>query len=167
MAKQPVSLRPIRAVDLPFDVADPGYEDFGPRPPLTAPLSCRLDDDGGMGVFVDDRIVGTVSWHWTQWGPNAASRTPMIGISLVPAERHHGHGTVAQRLLVDLLFRHTPVNRVEAHTDVDNVAEQRALEKVGFTREGTVRGAQWRDGAFHDGFLYGVLRSEWSRLAPL
>ena len=53
------------------------------------------------------------------------------------------------------------MNRVEAHTDVDNVAEQRALEKVGMTREGTTRGAQWRNGAFRDGYSYSVLRAEW------
>ena len=51
-------------------------------------------------------------------------------------------------------------NRVEAHTDVENVAEQRALEAAGFTREGTTRGAQWRDGAYRDGFLYAILRSD-------
>ena len=68
---------------------------------------------------------------------------------------------IEQRQLVELFFRHTPVNRVEAHTDVDNVAEQRALEKVGMTREGTTRGAQWRNGAFRDGYSYSVLRAEW------
>jgi RimJ/RimL family protein N-acetyltransferase len=49
---------------------------------------------------------------------------------------------------------------VEAHTDVENVAEQRALEAAGFTREGLIRGAQWRDGAYHDGYLYAILRGD-------
>ncbi len=53
------------------------------------------------------------------------------------------------------------MHRVEAHTDVQNLAEQRALEKAGFTREGVTRQAQWRGGALHDGYLYSVLRSEW------
>jgi RimJ/RimL family protein N-acetyltransferase len=63
----------------------------------------------------------------------------------------------AQALLVDFCFAHTTTNRVEAHTDVENVAEQRALEAAGFLREGRIRGAQWRDGAYRDGFLYAVL----------
>ena len=41
----------------------------------------------------------------------------------------------AQQLLIRYLFAHTPVNRVEATTEIANVAEQRALEKAGFTRE--------------------------------
>lgn len=85
----------------------------------------------------------------------------MIGIWLYAGSRGAGVGTQAQRLLVDMLFRHTATNRIEAHTDVDNVAEHRALERAGFTVEGVVRGAQWRDGRFRDGRLYSVLRAEW------
>ena len=58
------------------------------------------------------------------------------------------------------LLAHTAVNRVEAHTDVDNIAEQRALEGAGFMREGLIRGAQWRDGANRDGYLYAVVRDD-------
>jgi RimJ/RimL family protein N-acetyltransferase len=86
----------------------------------------------------------------------------MIGIWLTAAARGRGAGTEAQRQLVDLFFLHTAVNRVEAHTDVENLAEQRALEKVGFRQEGVTRGAQWREGAYHDGFLYSILRADWA-----
>jgi aminoglycoside 6'-N-acetyltransferase len=50
--------------------------------------------------------------------------------------------------------------RVEAQTDVTNLAEQRALEKAGFTREGVLRKAQWRGGAYHDLVVYSKLRGE-------
>ena len=105
--------------------------------------------------------MGVVSWHWVQWGPTAPSRCPMIGISLLATYRGQGVGTQAQRALADLFFRQTTVNRVEAHTDIENVAEQRALEKAGFTREGLIRGAHWRDGRHRDGPLYSILRAEW------
>jgi RimJ/RimL family protein N-acetyltransferase len=84
----------------------------------------------------------------------------MIGIWLRPEHRGRGLGRQAQRQLAELFFAHTTVHRVEAHTDVENVAEQRALEAAGFTREGITRGAQWRDGAYHDGILYAVLRTD-------
>ena len=58
------------------------------------------------------------------------------------------------------LFDTTEVNRIEAQTDVDNVAEQRSLEKAGFVREGTIRGAQFRAGAYHDLVTYSILRDE-------
>jgi RimJ/RimL family protein N-acetyltransferase len=158
-----VMLRPLRAGELAEPrVPEDGFDDFGPREGLDRPPPCRIDGDGSLAVVVDDAVVGGVGWRWSQWGPSAGSRCPMIGIWLQPSARGLGVGTEAQRRLVDLLFRHTTSNRVEAHTDVENVAEQRALERAGFSREGVVRGAQWRDGAFHDGYLYSVLRREWA-----
>jgi RimJ/RimL family protein N-acetyltransferase len=54
----------------------------------------------------------------------------------------------------------TRVERLEASTDMGNTAEQRALERAGFTREGTLRYAQFRDGEFHDLVLYSRLRDD-------
>ena len=36
--------------------------------------------------------------------------------------------------------------RVEAATDVDNLAARRAADQAGFTHEGTIRGGQLRNG---------------------
>lgn len=108
----------------------------------------------------DGELAGNVSWHYVHWGPNRASWCPMIGIWLRPSARGRGIGRAAQRALAELFFAHTQVNRVEAHTDVENIPEQRALEAAGFVREGLIRGAQWRDGAYRDGYLYAVLRDE-------
>jgi RimJ/RimL family protein N-acetyltransferase len=71
-----------------------------------------------------------------------------------------GHGSAAQRMLAGYLFATTPVNRVEASTDVENIAEQKALERAGFTREGVLRGAQFRDGGWHDLVGYARLRDD-------
>lgn len=156
----------LRAVQVPdlelLDGADAPFLDFGPRAPRTKVPAAGLDDSGALAVTEDEgRILGGfVSWHWTQWGPNAASRCPNIGIWIRASARGRGIGRQAQRQLAELFFRHTAVNRVEAHTDIENVAEQRALEAAGFRREGLVRGAQWRDGAYRDGYLYAITRSD-------
>jgi len=34
------------------------------------------------------------------------------------------------------------------------------IEKAGFTREGVMRGVFWRDGAYRDGVLYSLLRTD-------
>ena len=92
----------------------------------------------------DGEPIGIVGWHAVGYGPNAESSGWNIGIALLPEARGHGHGTDAQALLAAYLFENTDVNRIEAQTDVDNIAEQRSLEKAGFVREGTARGAQFR-----------------------
>jgi RimJ/RimL family protein N-acetyltransferase len=115
---------------------------------------------GPLFVVLDDRVIGDVGWREQAYGPPGACHAYNIGIRIVEEYRGKGHGTQAQRMLADYLFATYPINRVDAATDVDNVAEQRALVKAGFTREGILRGAQWRAGQWRDLVLYSRLRSD-------
>ncbi|EGX59257.1 ribosomal protein alanine N-acetyltransferase [Streptomyces zinciresistens K42] len=167
-----VRLRPVLERDLPLferlheDPAEAGELGFfGHRNPgqLRRQWAERgfLTAQGGRLAISqgdDDRFVGEVQWHQVLQGP--ASPCWNIGISLLTAERGKGYGKRAQRLLAQYLFAHTQVNRVEAGTESVNVAEQKALEWAGFTREGVLRGACFRDGAWRDMVLYSVLRGE-------
>ena len=157
-----VILRPEQPSDLALLTGgESSFDDFGPRAERTTVRPAGLEEAGGLAVIAEDGVVaGDVSWHYVHWGPNRASWCPMIGIWLRPVARGRGVGTAAQREIARLFFSHTTVNRVEAHTDVDNIAEQRALEGAGFRREGLIRGGQWRDGAYRDGYLYAVLRGD-------
>ena len=125
----------------------------------------RWDESGLLGESRGTLIVmngadraGAVSWRKVQTGPVAWSWA--IGIGLAPEFRGRGCGSQAQLLLVRYLFAHTQVNRVEATTEISNVAEQRSLEKAGFTREGVLRGSTFRQGRWHDQVIYSVLRDE-------
>lgn len=121
--------------------------------------NCLLGMDGGaLAVVRDGERLGFMNWRRRQAGPVAYSW--IIGIALLPAARGLGYGTQAHRLLVRYLFAHTPVHRIEAATDIENVAEQRVLEKAGFTREGVLRGIGWRDGGWRDGVTYSILRTD-------
>jgi RimJ/RimL family protein N-acetyltransferase len=113
-----------------------------------------------VGTDPDDQPIGTVSWHPVLYGPNLGSQALDIGISLRPWAQGRGHGSRAQRMLARYLFATTPVHRVQASTDVANVAEQKALARAGFLREGVLRGAQWRQGTWHDMVSYARLRED-------
>ena len=99
-------------------------------------------------------------WHRVTYGPNPESGAWNVGIDIIPDARGQGYGSEAQRLLAAWLFEHTDAHRVEASTDVENVAEQRALEKAGFTREGIARGAQFRAGRHRDLVVFAKLRDD-------
>lgn len=118
-----------------------------------------IDADGGVLMVVRgaDRL-GFVVWRRRSLTPAAFSFE--IGIILSPEARGQGQGSAAQQMLAEYLFAHTTVHRIEAGTEVDNVAEQRALEKAGFTREGVIRGGGWRDGGWRDGVSYSILRTD-------
>jgi RimJ/RimL family protein N-acetyltransferase len=165
-----VTLRPLAEDDLPLlhrltsDPAVAGeHEWFGWRNPRDFPRRWAEDgllgDDGGVVMVMrgSDRI-GVMSWRKVPTSPG--SHCWEIGISLVPEARGQGFGTRAQRMLVEYLFAHTHVNRIQAGTEITNVAEQRALQKAGFTREGVLRGSGYRDGQWRDGVLYSILRAD-------
>jgi RimJ/RimL family protein N-acetyltransferase len=118
-----------------------------------------LGEDGGTLMVVSgDERLGIVSWTRRRMTPSSYCWN--MGIAMLPEARGRGHGTEAHRLLTGYLFAHTTAHRIEADTEVDNIAEQRALEKAGFTREGVMRGCGWRDGAWRDGVTYSRLRTD-------
>lgn len=140
------------------------YEDWsGPAAPgVDVAASVAPPVGGGELVVTDagDLLLGSVTYRPVSYGPDPGSQAFDIGISLRPSARGAGHGARAQRLLADYLYATHPVHRVQASTDVDNVAERAALRRAGFTQEGVLRGAQWRSGAFHDLVSYSRLRTD-------
>jgi RimJ/RimL family protein N-acetyltransferase len=165
-----VGLRPVARDDLtPIEemFADPeGIGEFnwtGWHDPFV--WRRRWEENGLLGgersvliVTVDAERAGFVSWHCRNAG--SPYQCWEFGISLWPAFRGRGHGTEAQRQLTRYLFRHTPQNRIQASTSAANIAEQRCLEKAGFTREGVLRGAYFHNGGWRDEFLYAIVRAE-------
>lgn len=119
-----------------------------------------ITPDGGTLIVVrGHERQGLVSWRRHPITV-PSSYSWEIGIILLPEARGRGYGTQAQRQLVKYLFAHSTVHRIWAGTEVDNIAEQRALAKAGFTREGIIRAGGWRDGAWRDGFIYSRLRTD-------
>lgn len=165
-----VVLRPVVEDDLPAlggilntpEISAP-FQWYGFRDPARVAREWAenglLGPDGGkLVVTAGDEMLGFVSWRKIE--ASSASYFWNVGCILFPEVRGRGIGTRAQRLLVDYLFAHTPVVRIAADTEKDNIPEQRALEKAGFTREGVLRSVVFRDGRWRDGVVYGILRGD-------
>jgi len=69
--------------------------------------------------------------------------------------------TEAVRIMVDYLFLSKEIARIQARTEVRNVASQKVLEKAGFQKEGTIRKSYFVRGQWRDQYLYSILREEW------
>jgi [ribosomal protein S5]-alanine N-acetyltransferase len=167
-----LKLRAFREEDLGFldrldtDPAALGaFEWFGFRDARTRRR--RWEQDGFVGaestalavVLTDGTLIGIGSWKPAHRGGSPGVCFE-IGLALLPEYRGQGLGTAAQRLLVAYLFRFTTAHRLEAGTDADNVAEQKALERIGFVREGVLRQVVFRDGAWRDCVIYALLRDD-------
>jgi RimJ/RimL family protein N-acetyltransferase len=165
-----VSLRPVREDDLPLleqltlnPDSTGEFGQFGWFDPLLwrrrwADNELIGPDGGTLLVTAGDQQLGLVNWRRHETTP--AAYYWEIGCALLPEARGRGYGTQAHRLITRYLFAHTTVHRIVAATEVGNIAEQKVLEKAGFTREGVSRGVGWREGAWRDGVTYSLLRTD-------
>ena len=141
----------IRAIDsdYPRPVSTSIYDEWGEMAPDIRDMAFTRWLITLTQVDRTEVPVGDLSAHAVWYGPTPGSRALNIGISVVNEYRNKGIGSIAQRLLADLLHEQGIV-RVEAQTDIENVAELKALEKAGFKYEGTLRKAQGRADGLHD-----------------
>ena len=125
-------------------------------------LLLASDFGGGSQVVTlgDGTRVGSVSWVQVPYGPNLKSIAWSIGITIHPDVRGRHLAAAAQRSLAERLLRASTSHRVQADTDPENIAEQRALARAGFRREGVARQAQWRRGRWHDRVVFSLLRED-------
>jgi ribosomal-protein-alanine N-acetyltransferase len=117
----------------------------------------------GTGVrLAIDRISDDAFLGWcslTRWNPDY--RSASLGYCLDEPAWGRGHATEAARALLQWAFDTLDLNRVQAETDTRNAGSARVLEKLGFTREGTLREDCVVNGDVSDSWVYGLLRREW------
>ena len=96
--------------------------------------------------------VGVVSVHFVREG------LVRLEIQLAGSCQGRGLGSTVLRLVRDYLLENEPVVRLEAETDVENVAAQKMLERCGFHAEGVLGRYRFHHGRYHDCYLYSYLK---------
>jgi RimJ/RimL family protein N-acetyltransferase len=107
-------------------------------------------------VLADDRPAGWITLVVANWTHGIAE----IGYALSTPYQNRGIMPGALRRLIDDLFTNTRLRRLEARCSIENVASYRALEKIGFRREGILRAYFILDDRPIDNYLYSLLRSD-------
>ena len=105
----------------------------------------------------DDAMLGTC----TLYQLDAQCRRADVGYALLPSAWGRGYANEAAIALLDWGFETLALNRVEADIDPRNTASARALERLGFTREGHLRERWIVGGEACDSLIYGLLAREW------
>lgn len=115
-----------------------------------------------LAVETNAKLVGEVDVRRVSTG--LPSGVVELGIDLYDERsRGKGFGTEAVALVIGHLFGAEEAERIEARTAVDNDAMCRLLAKLGFVREGVLRGYMARGSGRSDYALYALLRSDWGR----
>jgi XTP/dITP diphosphohydrolase len=93
-----------------------------------------------------------------------ATRCGEVGYLLLPEARGRGVMHRALTLLIDWAFGTVGIERLDWAADVGNDASWRAVERVGFQREGLrrKRGVHVSDAVRRDEWVGGLLREDWA-----
>lgn len=174
-----VELRHLRAGDAPEVFAifsDPEvmrYWDSPPHRDLADAASYVDEIDGkfrsrtlfqwGVARREEDRVVGTC----TLFHLDAGHRRAELGFALARAVWGQGLMSEALAALLGFAFDTLALHRLEADVDPRNERSLRALERLGFRREGYLRERYHLNGETQDTVFLGLLAREWpGRLDP-
>jgi ribosomal-protein-serine acetyltransferase len=102
-------------------------------------------------------MVGAIGYPRMSWEKRVAE----IGYWLDKDMQGKGFITRATKALVTYAFQEYGLNKVEIHAAAENQQSRAIPERLGFTREGTIRQGEWLNGSVHDMVVYGMLASEW------
>lgn len=78
-------------------------------------------------------------------------------------ERYRGNHYCyqASKILITYIFSNMDMHRLELGHNIDNIASQKTIEKLGVKHEGIARESKYYDGTFVDRKIYSILKDEW------
>lgn len=116
-----------------------------------------IEGSGGSALFIcrGDDPIGQVA------AKDFDSTRPELSCWIAPEYHAEGYGTEANSLFIDYLFETFEKRGLTARAYASNEPSCAVLEKLGFTREGTLREHRFVEGEYVDVALYGLLREEW------
>jgi len=108
------------------------------------------------GIWYKDTLTGIIGFHGIDWQNRKAS----IGYWLHSDYQGKGIMTRACKALVDYGFEEMNLNRIEIRCAEQNFKSRAIPERLGFTREGNVRQAEWLYDHFVNHIIYSKLISD-------
>jgi ribosomal-protein-alanine N-acetyltransferase len=139
---------------------------WGPYTSVEQPLAwiAEQEDQRASGRQLDfvvhDREHGPIGV--TGFGDfSPRDRRAMVGTWLGRERWGTGANAESKALVAHAAFEICGMERLGAYSNPENVRSARALERVGFTREGTLRGWHRHGDAQLDVHVFGMLRADW------
>lgn len=111
-------------------------------------------------IWVDGEIAGAIGCHPIDW----ANRHCSIGYWLDGARQGRGIMTHCCAVLLDYLFDDMALHRVTIQCGTANHRSCAVPARLGFTREGIMREAEWVNDRWLDLVVWGMLAQDWRAL---
>jgi RimJ/RimL family protein N-acetyltransferase len=110
--------------------------------------------------LADGKYIGGCGVNEMDWKNGVAT----VGIFLGSDFWGKGFGTDAMRVLLHFLFTEMNVHKVDLKVYSFNQRAMKSYEHCGFKLEGVLRQSVYREGAYRDECIMGILREEWEAL---
>ena len=111
------------------------------------------------GIWVNGALAGSVGCHPIDW----SNRNCSIGYWIDAAQEGRGVITRCCASMLDYLFDEMGLHRAEIRCGTGNTKSCAVPERLGFTREGLVRQAEWVNDRWVDLLVWGILEEDWRR----
>ncbi len=166
-------LRPFRFEDV-HDVlayaADPEWSRFLPVPSpyilkdaeefVAQNILRNRDERLGFAIEYQGVVIGGIDLN-----VEAPILVGSLHYGLARAHWNRGLMTEVAAAVVNCGFEEFELQKIYSWADVENIGSWRVMEKIGMTREGTLRSQGVNRGMRQDYHYYGILRSEWEALS--
>ncbi len=110
----------------------------------------------GITLTGQDEVIGSCGFL------NVSAKHQRAEIGFELSSNHWGRGIAGEalRAVVRHAFTQLGFHRIEALVEPANTASQQLLERVGFTREGLLRGYEFTRGKYDDLYMYSLLETD-------
>jgi ribosomal-protein-serine acetyltransferase len=119
--------------------------------------------DAGLGtqcgIFAGGELIGSIGVHPIDW----ANRNCSIGYWVDASQQRKGIVTRCCTSLLDYLFEELSLHRVEIRCGTGNHKSCAIPQRLGFTRDGVAREAEWVSGRWVDLVVWSMLEEEWRK----
>ena len=118
--------------------------------------SDNFDSSRGYIIEYNGELVGTV-------GFGTPTRDNGVEIGYWLRQDLQGRGIVARSVekIIDMLIHEMGFHRVDIRASTSNLPSRGIPERLGFTYEGTMRGASYVNNEYMDLEIYSILDHEW------
>ena len=125
--------------------------------------NCLEEYEKREGVFytilLNDRIIGTISLNWIDWGNRAAG----VGYWLSEAQTGNGYVTKSCIRLMEHCFDDLNLHRFVLEAAIDNIPSCEIAERIGMRLEGVTKDREWLYDHYVDAKLYAITKPEWDK----
>lgn len=133
--------------------------------PLTAAMVrahfAAGEDQQSFHYMVEDRSGSLIGFIEIE--NHFKDRRCQLSFQIRPAEQGKGYGSDALELILAMAFMEMNMNKCTTTILAFNEAARTVLTRAGFKKEVTLRDDVYRNGTYHDAYVMGLLREEYTQ----